>query len=211
MSAIFFDLDGTLTDSKPGITRSIQYALDKLGHDVPSEDDLTSYIGGGLLDCFEELTGDRQLSVTAVRLFRERYADVGLFENSVYPKIHETLEALNTSGHRLFIATSKLSVSAQRIVEHFGLAGSFDRVFGSELDGTLADKTELLRHALRETGVSSREAIMIGDRMYDMIGARKNEMTAVGVLYGYGDRDELIAAGAHHISATPLELLGIVT
>lgn len=107
MGAIFFDLDGTLTASAPGITRSIQYALAKLGQDVPSEDELTRNIGGPILECFEKILGESQLSVIATRLYRERYADVGLFENSVYPGIRETIETLNASGHRLFIATTK--------------------------------------------------------------------------------------------------------
>ena len=211
MSAIFFDLDGTLTESKLGITRSIQYALDKLGQDVPSEDELTWCIGPPPLECFDKLLDDNKLSVTALRIYRERYADIGLFENSVYPGILETVDALNASGHRLFIATSKLTIYAQRIVEHFELQGSFERVFGSELDGTRSDKSELLAHALRETGVISLEATMIGDRSHDMIGARNNEMTAVGVLYGYGSKDELVAAGAHHISATTKELIGVLS
>ena len=211
MGAIFFDLDGTLTDSKPGITRSIQYALDKLGHDFTSEDELTWCIGPSALECFDKLLGDSKLSATALRIYRERYADIGLFENRVYPGIEQTVDALNASGHRLFIATSKLTIYAQRIVKHFELQGSFERVFGSELDGTRSDKSELLAYALGETGVVSQEAIMIGDRSHDMIGARNNEMTAVGVLYGYGSEDELVAAGAHHISATTEDLLGIVT
>ena len=118
-------------------------------------------------------------------------------------KVGCDIDALNASGHRLFIATSKLTIYAQRIVKHFELQGSFERVFGSELDGTRSDKSELLACALGETGVVSQEAIMIG--------ARNNEMTAVGVLYGYGSEDELVAAGAHHISATTEDLLGIVT
>jgi phosphoglycolate phosphatase len=208
MGDIFFDLDGTLTDSKSGITRSIQYALGRLDRDVPNEDDLVWCIGPSLLDSFEKILGDRRLAATALSYYRERFADTGLYENRVYPGIKDTLSVLRDSGRRLFIATSKPTAYATRIVEHFELGKYFERVFGPELDGTRADKTELLSHTLEETASVSREAIMIGDRSHDMIGARNNGMTAVGVLYGYGSEDELVAAGAHRISATTGELLG---
>ena len=210
MGAVFFDLDGTLTDPKTGITRSIQYALDRLRRDVPTEDELVWCIGPPLLGSFETLLGDRQLAVTALSLYRERFADTGLYENQVYPGIEDVLATLGAAGRRLFVATSKPAVYAKRIVEHFGIGGYFERLFGSELDGTRTDKTELLSHALGETGIDPREAIMIGDRGHDMIGARNNDMTAIGVLYGYGSQDELVAAGAQRISPTPEELSGIL-
>ncbi|MHA1153456.1 MAG: HAD hydrolase-like protein, partial [Alphaproteobacteria bacterium] len=135
MGDIFFDLDGTLTDPKPGITRSIQYALDKLDRDVPTEDELVWCIGPPLLESFERMLGDSRLAVTAMSLYRERFADKGLYENGVYPGIENTLSILSESGRRLFIATSKPTVYATRIVEHFELGKFFERVFGPELDG----------------------------------------------------------------------------
>jgi phosphoglycolate phosphatase len=208
MGDIFFDLDGTLTDPKPGITRSIQFALEKLDREVPTEDELVWCIGPPLLESFEKMLDDSRLAVTALKFYRERFSDKGLYENRIYAGIEHTLTVLMASGRRLFIATSKPTIYATRIVEHFEMGIYFERVFGSELDGARSDKTELLSHALEKTGAVAREAIMIGDRAHDMIGARNNGMTAVGVLYGFGSKGELVAAGAHRISATTGELLG---
>jgi phosphoglycolate phosphatase len=211
MNAIYFDLDGTLTDPKPGITRSIQYALRKLDRDVPPEDELTWCIGPPLHASLKKLLGTEDLADKALSLYRERFAEIGLFENVVYPRIEETLSAVASTGRRLFVATSKPGIYAQRIIDHFKLTVYFERVFGSELDGTRSDKTDLLGYALQATGVDPSQAIMIGDRSHDMIGARNNKMTAVGVLYGYGGKQELLDAGAHHICATPQELPGLVS
>jgi phosphoglycolate phosphatase len=207
MSSIYFDLDGTLTNPKPGITRSIQYALRKLDHEAPSEDDLTWCIGPPLHASLKKLLGTDALADKALLLYRERFADIGLFENEIYPGIDDTLSALAASGRRLFVATSKPGVYADRIIDHFKLRTYFERVFGSELDGTRADKTGLLGYALKAAHIDPAGAIMVGDRSHDMIGARNNGMTAVGVLYGYGSKEELLGAGAHHLSATPLGLL----
>jgi phosphoglycolate phosphatase len=208
MDAIYFDLDGTLTDPKIGITRSIQYALDKLGHSaILSEDELTWCIGPPLRASFTKLLGGEHGSDRAVSLYRERFADIGIFENSLYAGIADILTALARPGRRLFVATSKPGVFAERIIDHFGLRGHFERVFGSELDGTRSDKTQLLEYALRETSVDPSRAIMIGDRSHDIVGARNNGMSAIGVLYGYGSREELTEAGAHHVCARPHGLL----
>jgi phosphoglycolate phosphatase len=207
MTAIYFDLDGTLTDPKAGITRSIQYALEKLGRIAPSEDELTWCIGPPLRASLKKLLGTDDLAEQALLLYRERFADIGIFENTIYPGIEDALTVLAGSGRRLFVATSKPGVYAERIIDHFKLRAYFERVFGSELDGKHSDKTDLLGYALRTTAVDPSRAIMIGDRSHDMIGARNNGMTAVGVLYGYGSEAELLAAGAHHVCATPRGLL----
>ena len=199
MNTIYFDLDGTLTDPKPGITRSIQYALGKLGHAVPAEDELTWCIGPPLHASLKKLLGTDDLADAAILLYRERFGDIGLFENEVYPGIEDTLSVLAKSCRRMFVATSKPSVYAERIIDHFRLRDYFERVFGSELDGTRTDKTELLGYALQTMGIDPSQAMMIGDRSHDMIGARNNGMTAVGVLYGYGTEEELLAGGAHHV------------
>lgn len=207
MTTIFFDLDGTLTDPKPGITRSIQYALGRLDRAVPSEDELTWCIGPPLRASLQILLGGNELADQALALYRERFADIGLYENEIYPGIAAILAALAASRRRLYVATSKPHIYAERIIAHFGLADRFERVFGSELDGTRADKTELLRHALQVTDVDPSRAVMIGDRSHDMIGARNNGMTAIGVLYGYGSQAELVEAGAHRLCAAPDRLI----
>ncbi len=204
MEAIFFDLDGTLTDPKPGITRSIQYALQKLDHPaIPSEDELTWCIGPPLRASFVKILGGEDHADRAVALYRERFSDIGLYENAVYDGIAEVLTALSQSGQKLFVATSKPHVFAERIVEHFGLRHHFEYVFGSELDGTRVDKSDLLAYALKTTAVDPAKTLMIGDRSHDMVGAANNGMKGIGVLYGYGSRDELIGAGALHVCATP--------
>jgi phosphoglycolate phosphatase len=207
MDAIYFDLDGTLTDPKPGITRSIQYAMQKLDLPVPSQDELTWCIGPPLRDSFVKLLGGDSRADLAVTLYRERFGDVGLYENAVYPDIEHILTALKQSHGRLFVATSKARVFAERIIDHFGLGGYFEHVFGAELDGTRVHKSDLLAYALDKTGVDPSRALMIGDRSHDMIGARNNGMGALGVLYGYGSRKELIEAGASHVCASPRAVL----
>jgi phosphoglycolate phosphatase len=209
MNTIFFDLDGTLTDPKPGITRSIRYALQRLGRPaIPSEDELTWCIGPPLRSSFVTLLGGEESADRAVSLYRERFSDIGLYENAAYAGIDDVLTALRQSGHRMFVATSKAHVFADRIIDHFGLRDHFERVFGAELDGTRVHKSDLLEYALKKTSTDPSRAVMIGDRSHDMVGARNNGMKGIGVLYGYGSRDELTAAGASHVCATPEEILG---
>src|ERR1700712_3322689 len=204
MDTIFFDLDGTLTDPKPGITRSIQYALRKLDRPaIPTEDELTWCIGPPLRASFVKLLGDDREADRAVALYRERFADIGLFENRLYDGISDVLTTLGDSGHRLFVAPMKPHVFADRIIDHFGLRPHFNRVFGSELDGTRVEKSHLLAYALKEAAVDPSKALMIGARSHDRVGAGNNGIKGIGVLYGYGSRDELIAAGARHLCATP--------
>lgn len=211
MGAIFFDLDGTLTDPKPGITRSIQYALQRLDHPtIPTEDELTWCIGPPLRTSFVRLLGGDHSADRAVSLYRERFSDIGLYENRVYDGIGDVLTTLCASGHRLFVATSKAHVFADRIIDHFGLRSHFERVFGAELDGTRVEKSHLLEYALKEASVDPAKALMIGDRSHDMIGAKNNGIKAIGVLYGYGSRDELIEAGASHVCAAPEAILDCI-
>jgi phosphoglycolate phosphatase len=207
MNTIFFDLDGTLTDPKPGITGSIQYALQKLDLPIPSQDELTWCIGPPLRASFVTLLGGESLADRAVAFYRERFADVGLYENSVYPDIEHVLSALRASPRRLFVATSKPRIFAERIIDHFGLTSHFEYVFGSELDGTRVNKGDLLAYAIETTGVDASQALMIGDRSHDMVGAKSNGIRGIGVLYGYGSEEELVGAGASHVCASPRALL----
>lgn len=207
MYSTFFDLDGTLTDPKPGITRCIQYALEHLGFPVPTQDDLVWCIGPPLHASMKKFVGTDELAHRAVELYRERFRDVGLYENEAYAGIEETLAKVAAGGRRLFVATSKPKVYADRIIEHFGLGGLFEHVFGSELDGTRTDKADLLAYALSEAKLDPARAIMIGDRSHDVVGARKNGMKAIGVLYGYGSLAELTDAGADHLCAAHPDLV----
>lgn len=201
---IYFDLDGTLTDPFEGITKSILYALDALDGPRPDDAMLRSSIGPPLQTTFRELLGE-PLAERALELYRERFADVGWRENVPYVGIHDCLEALSDSGHRLFLATTKPHVYATRIIEYFDMAGYFTAVFGSELDGTRVDKTELLGWALPQHPSQVR-AIMIGDREHDMHGARNNGIGAIGVTWGYGSPEELKTAGAERLVDSPHSL-----
>ena len=206
-----FDLDGTLTDPKQGIVRSIRYSLQQLGHPVSQhDDDLTWCIGPPLLGSFETLLGDTEAAKSALRLYRERFADIGLYENEVYAGVPEALEALKRDGRRLFVATSKPTDYAETIVDHFGLSAFFEAVCGSDLDGTRSDKTELLAWLAEREQLEPRHTTMVGDRSHDIIGARNNGMKAVGVLYGYGNRAELEGAGASWLCNTPGELVRLL-
>ena len=209
MKTVFCDLDGTLTDPKIGITGCIQYALERLGAPVPETDQLLWCIGPPLRASFAKLL-DEARADAAVALYRERFGDIGLYENTLYEGIPDALQALRDSGARLFVATSKPHVYAERIVEHFGIREHFERIFGSELDGTRVDKTELLAYALTETGTVAADAAMIGDREHDMIGAVNNGLFGVGVLYGYGTQAELQSAGAQRLADIPDGIPGTV-
>ncbi len=208
IDALLFDLDGTLTDPKEGITKCIAYALAGLGLDAPACDDLCWCIGPPLAGSFGKLLGsDDEASIAeALRLYRERFSYVGLYENSVYESIPETLDHLRRSGFRLFVATSKPTVYAERIIEHFGLSPYFDVVYGSKLDGRLTDKGQLIAHILQAEGLEPSRCLMIGDREHDVIGAARCSVAAIGVLYGYGTRDELTAAGAAVLCEAPSDL-----
>jgi len=210
IDTIFFDLDGTLTDPKIGITGSIQYALAKLDIPVPTQDELTWCIGPPLRASFVALLGGEQDADRGVELYRERFGTIGLFENTLYDGIVPVLAALHGSGRTLYVATSKPHVFADRIIDHFELRKYFTRVFGSELDGTRVDKSDLLRYALDETGTDPARAIMIGDRKHDVIGAANNGMSAIGAIYGYGGRHELTEAGAKRLAAAPAEITALI-
>lgn len=207
-SYVYIDLDGTLTDPFEGISRCIAYALDALGHDRPADEELRRFIGPPLLDTFGELIGS-QHAPRALELFRERFTATGWQENAVYPGVRESLAALTAAGHRCFVATTKPHVFARRIIEHFELAPYFADIYGSELDGTRTNKTELLRFAARDRP-GDRVSVMVGDRYHDVVGALNNGFRAIGATWGYGTEDELLDAGAHCLAAQPQQLPGLV-
>ena len=207
---LLFDLDGTLTDPFEGITRSIAYAMERLGRTPPNADDLRWCIGPPLSVSFVTLldTDDREEIDRAVGFYRERYSAEGKFENRLIEGIPEVLASLVDDGFRLVVATSKLHTYAGDIVDHFGLSRHIAHVYGSEADGRNASKADLIRHVLTTEKRDAGDAMMIGDRHHDIVGANENGVASVGVLWGFGDRAELGDAGATFIAATPAELPG---
>jgi phosphoglycolate phosphatase len=203
--AVFFDLDGTLTDSKVGITRSIQFAMTKMGRAAPAAHELYSYIGPPLRGTFADLldSSDDGLLETAVSFYRERFGTIGLFENELYPFIPEALAAVRSLGCRTYVVTSKPIGFAERIVDHFGLARLFEGVYGSGLDGSQTDKAKLIAHALSKENLVASRVVMVGDRWHDMVGARSCDVYPLGVSYGYGTKDELRSHGAEAIADSP--------
>ena len=210
---VLLDLDGTLTNPEQGIVGCIRHALVELDHPIPQGIDLTHYIGPPLADTFREIlaTNDVGHVDAAITAYRARFGTVGLFENEVYDGIPNALEALVASNARLFLATSKPRVYAARIVEHFGLAQFFTELHGSELDGTRTNKAELIAHIMRVEGLAAEETVMIGDRRHDVAGALANGVRPLGVLWGFGTREELLAAGATELLEKPADLRRLVT
>jgi len=212
ISTVLFDLDGTLTDPFEGITRSIQYALEKMGAEVPDRSTMRWCIGPPLWESFRVLLGteDKTELDRAVALYRERYTVTGLFENSLVAGIPELLADLSGAGQQLHVCTSKPHAYAGRIVEHFGLMRFFGKVYGAELDGTRSAKAELIAHILAQEGIASSAAAMIGDRKHDLIGANANGVAGIGVLWGYGSREELEAEKPVLIAERPAEISAIL-
>jgi phosphoglycolate phosphatase len=208
MGHLFLDLDGTLTDPAPGIGACFLHAARVLGHTAISEAEVRRFIGPPLRDVFREIlaTDDVLRIEEAVGIYRERFATVGLFENSVYPGVPEALAALRQAGHRLCVVTSKAAVYADRIIDHFGLRELLPHVYGAELSGERSTKTELIAHALEAERLAPSEACMVGDREHDIIGAKANGTFSIGVTWGYGSRAELEAAGADRVVDTLQEL-----
>ncbi len=209
---ILFDLDGTVTDPETGITLSVAYALRHFGIEVEDVSSLRKFIGPPLHDSFIDFYGfSREKAMEAVDKYRERFADIGIFENEPYDGIHKLLAGLKDAGYTLAIASSKPEVFTKRIIEHFELSPYFTHVCGSELDGRRTDKAEVITYALEKLGSPKAEnVVMVGDRKHDILGAKKNGLTSIGVLYGFGDEAELREAGADYIAATVQEIGEIV-
>jgi phosphoglycolate phosphatase len=206
---LLFDLDGTLTDPKTGITRCIQHALTTLGWDAPHADELEWCIGPPLRHSFVRLldSTDEGLVAQALLLYRERFAETGLYENRVYEGIPEVLTALRRRGYRLFLATAKPRIFAERILDYFDLADFFETIHGSDLNGQLTDKPSLVRHILATEGLPPDRTMIIGDRKYDIIGGKANGLQTGAVTYGYGSREELEAEAPNLLFDTPAQLL----
>jgi len=209
---ILFDLDGTLTDPFEGITKCISHVLIMLGRTSPPRKSLQWCIGPPLKNSLSLLlaSDDDRLVEKALAIYRERFSSVGLFENKIYQDIPEVLNTLNGMGHTLYVATSKPTVYAQKIIEYFDLLPYFSRVYGSELDGTRNDKSSLISYILQREMIASSETVMIGDREHDIIGAKANGIESLGVLWGYGTQEELEISGANACVKQPQELVSVM-
>ncbi|KQQ53673.1 HAD family hydrolase [Pseudomonas sp. Leaf127] len=204
---ILFDLDGTLTDPRLGITRSIQFALGKLGIDEPDITRLEHFIGPPLLQAFMQFYAmDEARAWEAVGFYRERFKVTGLYENQVFEGIPQLLDTLSGQGRTLYVATSKPWEFAREIARHFDFARHFKVIYGSELDGTRTDKVELIAHLLAEEGLDPQQTLMIGDRKHDLIGGRRNGLQVAAVEYGFGSAQELDAEAPEYRFATVAQL-----
>lgn len=214
---VLFDLDGTLTDSAPGIVNCLRYAFDALGIEHPDDATMRSHLGPPLIVTLRDHYGlDAAAADRGIAKYRERYHDVGLFENAVYDGIPSLLDELDTTDAVLAIATSKPTPSATRILEHFDLARHFAFIGGAELDGTRQHKADVIAHTLDELagmgelGTGDR-LVMVGDRMHDIAGAIAHGIPGIGVLWGYGDEAELRSAGAVAVVSDTTALLQALT
>lgn len=204
MSLILFDLDGTLIDSEVGIVASIEYALGKLGAPLPSRDILRTWIGPPLRATFPLALGDDAEAVEqAVALYRERFSTIGWREHTVYDGIGEAIETLAARGATLAVVTSKPDLYAGRIVESLPFGARFERVYAVTPDSRVSEKAGLIAQALADFGRPAAQAAMIGDRHFDIEGARANGVRAIGAGWGFGSLDELRAAGADAIVEAP--------
>ncbi len=208
---ILFDLDGTLTDPKEGITKCVQYALAAEGIDEPDLDKLIPFIGPPLLDSFMEFYGfDVEQGKRAVEKYRERFCVTGIFENEIFPGIADMLSELKAAGCKLSIASSKPTELVERILVHFDIKQYFDYVVGSEMDGRRTKKEEVVEEAIRLLQPVKEQTAMVGDRKFDIEGARAFGLTGVGVSFGYAEENELEEAGADYIVDTVDELKNLL-
>ena len=219
---ILFDLDGTLSDPGIGITNSVMHALEHWNIRVKERSELYRFIGPPLLSSFEKFYGfSKEESREALKIYREYFSVKGLFENDMYAGIEELLKELKARGKRVILATPKPELYARQILEHFGIDGYFDFIGGASMDEVRVAKADVIRYALESVGLLKAgeaflpedvrmKTVMIGDRFHDVEGAKANGLQTIGVLYGYGSREELEEAGAEHIAAEAADILTIV-
>lgn len=208
---ILFDLDGTLLNTFDGITRSVIFALQQMGvKSPPAAEDLAWLIGPPLEASFAKLMGTANPKVIerCMRLYRGRYESEGLFESHVYPGIAEALHELS-QNYSLYLATAKPEVYGRRALEHYGLNRHFAGIYGSDFDGSRTEKEELIEYIVKSERINVETALMVGDRKYDVLGAKANGVSSVGVVWGFGSMDELAMAGAEFICTHPKDLIAI--
>ena len=206
---ILFDLDGTLTDSGEGIMNCATLALEHFGLPVPPRDDMRVFVGPPLRDTFLKFGVKEEQIDEAVKVFRSRYVPIGKFENTPYPGIHETLAALKNAGHTLYVATSKPEEMSKEILARFDLAQYFDLICGATLDGSRDSKEAVIAYLLAQAGGVSN-AIMVGDTVFDIVGAAAHKLPAIGVSWGYGSVEDMQNAGAVAIVHSMEELLQVL-
>lgn len=212
-TVVLFDLDGTLTDPGEGITNSVMYSLKKKGIEVPDRSTLYRFIGPPLHESYENyFSFSHEQAMEAVGYYREYYAEKGIFENGVYEGIRSMLATLKEKGVLCLVATSKPEKYARQIVEHYELADYFYYVAGACMDGSRTDKAEVIAYALEQIpgDTDQSRVLMVGDRLHDIVGAKKNRIDSVGVLFGYGSEQELKEAGADYLAANTEELTAII-
>ena len=208
---LLFDLDGTLTDPMIGITKSVRYALNRFGIEVNSLEELIPFIGPPLKKSFENFYGFTESDAEkAVEIYREYFSTTGLFENKVYEGISELLSALKGENKRLFVATSKPTVFAKQILEHFSLAEYFEDICGSFLSGERVEKIDVIRHVLKEHHIDPDDAVMVGDRRFDIDSSKALGLLTVGVLYGYGSEEEIKKAAPDKIANRVCDLAALL-
>ena len=199
MKTVLFDLDGTLTDSKEGILNSIQYALSCYGINE-STDDLGMFLGPPAHLAFQEFYGfSEEKAFEITNLFRKRYSEKGIYENSIYDGVKELLERFSSDGVRLCVATSKPQIYTEKILKNFDIENYFDIIIGSDLEGKLCNKSDIIAKVIELGKYDKSDCIMVGDRKYDIIGAKENGIKSIAVLYGYGNKEEFVLSGADFI------------
>lgn len=207
---IFFDLDGTLTDSGEGIINCASLALEHFGLEVPSREKMRVFVGPPLSESFQWFGVPADKTDEAIRVYRSRYLTVGLFENIPYPGIGEVLRKLQADGHQLYVATSKPEAMAIKILNHFDLAKYFNVIAGATFDSSRGSKSAVIAYLLDQIG-GSENAVMVGDTAYDVIGAKEHGIPTVGVSWGYGEVKDMEEAGAAAIAHSMDELYSLLT
>lgn len=208
---VLFDLDGTLTDPFEGISNSIIYALKKFGIAAPDKPLLKKFIGPPLTESFSEYCGlNHSDALRALDYYREYFSVAGIFENKPYEGVCELLSGLKERGYTAIVATSKPEQFAKAIVQHFGLEQYFKEICGATMDQSRTQKADVIAYALKKCEIKEKDkkrAVMVGDRKHDIIGAKTNGLSSIGVLYGYGSKEELLEAGANYIANSPVDIL----
>ena len=207
--AVLFDLDGTLTDSGEGIINCAVFAMERLGIPVPPREELGVFVGPPLWDTFRQFGVPSDRVDEAVEIFRSRYVPIGKFENTPYPGIRETLEALRAQGRKLYVATSKPEVTAREILEHFDLSRYFAEICGATIDKTRTSKEDVIAYLL-SLDACRENSVMVGDTAFDVIGAAAHGIPTIGAAWGYGKTEDMVSAGAAAIARSPEDLLRII-